>query len=615
MTGDPVAAALADLDARLARLGLAIWIGAEPTFTLASSTAPCWTWQAEDEGGEKLARAVEVVRAMAAPLGVRSVHRVVGRQYPDEDAPRFCLGVVFGWAGQRRPPWGEPERAALAAQLDALAAATPGGRPLLLTTSNPPIPGDDCWLTVTPDPGVVEINSAPCPDGVSFLDHLRAIYAAATAAGLSPRRLRFHGEVTDSGGGGQLTLGGPTPEDSPFFVHPALLPRLVRYVNDHPSLSYWFLGDCAGAASQSPRADEGVRERWEELRLATRTLERLADSDVTPDLLWRTLAPLLVDASGNSHRAELNVEKLWSPHLGQRGRMGVVELRAFQMPATPEQLAAAAALVRAVAARCALAPYESPARRGDEARPGDMLDWGAELHDRMALPVYLRADLEWVLRDLDAHGVGLGAVLEALAVSYRQPALWTGAPWPGVAVTLSRALEFWPLLGDTASQEGRTSRLVDASSERLELRIEMSDELAPPTITAGGGPRATDRPLAPVLAAQRDGRATWIVGVRRRVYLPEPGLHPAIAALDPLELRVVHAARVLTLRLFGWKPDGGPYDGVPADAEEAARRRAARLVATVTSLAADGDGYGRADTAPEPGDPAGPCTVDLRDPP
>ncbi len=574
MTGDPVTAALADLDARLVARGLDLWIGGEPTFTLASSTEPCWTWQADDADGEKLDRAVALVRVMSEQLAVRSVHRVIGRQYPDEETRRFCLGVVFGWAGEPRPPWGAEQQATLAAALAALATTEPGAAPAL-RASRPLRAGDDGWLTVTPDPGVVEVNSAPCPDGAAFLQHVRAIYAAAARAGLAPQRLRYNGEVGDSGGGGQLTLGGPTAEASPFFVHPALLPRLVRYLNDHPALSYWFLGDCAGAASQAPRADEGVRERWEELRLAVRTLERLAARDeVTPALLWGTLAPLLVDASGNSHRAELNVEKLWNPHLPERGKLGLVELRAFQMPATPEQLAAAAALVRAVAARCALAPYDGPA--GDA-----MIDWSAALHERMALPCLLRDDLDDVLRDLHAHDVGLAPVLEDLVRSYRQPRLWQGAPWPDVTVELSRALEFWPLLGDTASQEGRTSRMVDASSERLELRVEVPRGRPVPTISAGGRAIAPMRAPAPPDAA----RETWLVGVRRRVYLPDPGLHPAIAALDPLELLITDGTSSLALRLYGWKPDGGPYDGVPVDAAEATRRRAARL--TVSTLVHD----------------------------
>ena len=508
MTGAPadrVAEHLADLDRRVAEKGVTIWIGAEPTFTRRESSDPWWLWQADPPaapGNDKRDRAVAVARALGARMGGAAVAEVPGRTYPDEDAPRFCVAV--------------------------------GG------------------VTVIPDPGVVEVNTAPCADLVAFLAHLRDIYAAAAEAGLSPRRFRYNGDVVDSGGGGQITLGGPTAEASPFFAHPALLPRFVRYLNDHPALSYWFLGECAGSACQSPRADEGVRERWEELGLACAALERGA----TPDLLWATLAPLLVDASGNSHRAEINVEKLWNPHLPDRGKLGVVELRAFQMPPSPEQLAAAAALMRAVAARCALAPHDGPP-----------IAWGLELHDRWALPHFLRQDLDAVFRDLDAHGLGLGAELELLAASYREPLLWRGEPSPGVVVTLSRAVEFWPLVGDVASQERATARLVDASTERLELAIELpATEPAPDVVAAG-------RPVPLGRAGVTDGRATFLAGLRRRVYAPSPGLHPTIPAQDPLILSLFD----LSLTLHGWRPTGGAYDGLPADDLAAAARRVERL--------------------------------------
>ena len=532
---DLVRDALADLDARLAVRGVVIWTGAEPTFTRRESVEPWWLFEAVGPGaGEKLARAEAVAAALARRLGGR-FESVPGRQYPDEDAPRFAIAVR--WA---RDP--------------ALGTAA---------------------LTITPDPGVVEVNAAPCANGVAFLDHARDVYAAAAEAGLSPLRWRFHGEVVDSGGGGQITLGGPSGEASPFFVHPALLPRMVRYLNDHPSLSYWFLGEHAGSACQSPRADEGVRERWEELLLACATLERIVRlGAVGPELLWSTLAPLLVDASGNSHRAEINVEKLWNAHLGERGRMGCVELRAFRMAPTPEMLAAAAALVRAVAARCALAPYRSTPR-----------DWGGELHDRMALPSQLRADLDEVLADLAAHDLALGPHLEAQIDAFRGEPMWSGRI--GTAnVTLTRAVELWPLLGDVASQERATSRSVDASTERLEI---VSDQ-----------PGAVE--IAGRVIALRTVPEGHVLGLRRRVYQPRAGLHAALPPLDPLALRVVTGGAAIGLRVHGWKPGGGAYEGLPADAAEAARRRAERVVAGEPEPAAPLAGARRAA-----------WTIDLRD--
>lgn len=517
---DVIADALAKLDARIAAAGVTITVGAEPTFTRRESTEPWWLWQAE--GGDKRAFADAVAAEIAKRIPGATAAACPGRHYPDEDAPRFCVKVAW----------------------------------------------PDGALTVTPDPGVVEVNTAPCRDLVHFLGHVRVVYAAAEAAGLSPLRYRYNGDVVDSGGGGQLTLGGPTPETSPWFVHPALLPRVIRYLNDHPSLSFWFLGECAGSACQSPRPDEGVRERWEELVLTTRLLER---RPAAPEVLHASLGPLLVDAAGNSHRAELNIEKLWNPHLPDRGKLGLVEWRAFQMPPTPEQLAAAAALIRAVTARCAIAAYDEP-----------ITDIGGSyVHDQMSLPAMLRRDLGRVFADLDAHGVGLGPELEACATSYRQPVLWTGEPFEGVVVTLSRALEFWPLIGDVASQERATSRLVDASSERLEVQLEVPFGGVRPVIAIGGHQIPTH------LLDDQHEVFTLIAGLRRRVYLPSPGLHPTLGARDPLEITLRAGDTQVTLRHHAWRPGGGAYDGLPADAADAARRRAERLEVTHEPAPAD----------------------------
>jgi uncharacterized protein (DUF2126 family) len=517
--------ALADLDARIAAHGVVVWVGAEPTFTRAESIDPCWHWQAESASDEKRTFVAAVAEALAARVGGTATE-VPGRHYPEEEAPRFCVAVR--WAGHS--------------------------------------------LTVTLDPGVVEVNTAPSADGVAFLEQIRDVYAAAATAGLSPRRLRYNGDCVDSGGGGQLTLGGPSFEASPFALHPALLPRLVRYCHVHPSLGYWFLGEMAGSASQSPRADEGVRERWEELRLACAHLERspcdLADQ-------WATLAPLLVDAAGNSHRAELNIEKLANPHLEDRGKMGVVELRAFRMPAMPEALAAAAALLRAVAARCAIAPVAERFH-----------DFGGDLHDRASLPFFLHQDLLAVFADLDAHGLGLGPDLERFATGYRNDVLWHGEPFRDVEITVSRALEFWPLVGDVASQERATSRRVDASSERVEIRVQVPAGRAPPELvvaTLDGDARVALRP-----ARVDPEREVHLIALRRRIFVPSPGLHPSIPALDPLELRFREDGHDATLRLHGWRPDSGAYDGLPADDVEAERRRAARFVFTAAAPAAPG---------------------------
>ncbi|HEY0252332.1 MAG TPA: transglutaminase family protein, partial [Kofleriaceae bacterium] len=475
-------AALAAHDDLVARRSIDVWIGGEPTFTRADSLEAAWTTAAE--GDDKLERALGLANELAGALPGASVSRVVGRTYPDEKAPRFAFGVRWRDDGE-----GEALRVTLEVE--------PAPPPAEL--------GEERWLSVTPDPGVVEVNMAPCATTAAFYAQAEGVWEAAREVGLAPMRPRFNGDLADSGGGGQITIGGARPEISPFVRYPSLLPSLIRYLNNHPSLSYWFANECVGAASQGPRPDEGTRERYDELEITLRFLEALADrGELAPEQLWHALGPLLVDGAGNSHRAEINVEKLWNPHVAihgpRHGKMGVVELRAIRMPERPSMFAALAALLRSIVARLVVDDYREP-----------LIDWHDDLHDRFALPAALQRDLRFVLGDLDAHGLGLAAQIRGELETWRSAGITCRL---GDAVlSLRPALEFWPLVGDVASQELSTSRVVDASTQRWELAFEGPG----PERIAIAGKWATPRPLA-------DG--VRILGVRRRIFQPSPGFHP-----------------------------------------------------------------------------------------
>jgi uncharacterized protein (DUF2126 family) len=328
----------------------------------------------------------------------------------------------------------------------------------------------------------------------------------------------------------------------------------VRYLSHHPSLSYAFAGDCVGSASQGPRPDEGVRERWEELQVAVDRLEARG-AHVTPQELWESLAPLLVDASGNSHRAELNVEKLWNPYLPGRGQLGLVELRALRMPPSARHLAAVAALFRGVAARLCLTRYEEP-----------LADWSGALHDQLALPHFLAQDLGAVLDDLAGCGLGLGPGTAALLQERPEPLAEVTLGAATLAVT--PAVEFWPLLGDVASQERAPARLVDASCERVEVTVRHPRGQDPGRLGAAGW----EVPLHPA----DDGRC-HVAAVRLRAYAPRPGLHPGLPVLDPLVLSWEREGHRRSIELHGWLPGGGSYPGLPADEAEARRRRRERV--------------------------------------
>ncbi len=665
-------------DQAINRLGMAIWVGAEPTFTDRFSEAPEWLGDAR--GADKEARARAMLADLIPAFGGGMVLRTVGRQYAREDRPRWSLGLykrrdtksiwtglpdpivggvacqtaaleafwqalagrlnARGWSavafsvaqerGMRivfrrddRAPVADPiidprlargsihnqatpktglrdELSEEGVYLVAIGEATPvaatagkgvacaempafadvagfqwfledigqaateanlGG--LVLAGYPPPVDHSVAWMTLTPDPGVVEVNMAPAADGATFLAWNRQLFAAADKLGLAPLRLNYNGDVADSGGGGQITLGGPSPEKSPFFVAPQLLPDLIRYCNRHPALSYYWAPDYVGSASQAPRPDEGVRESFEELGVALELLAR--EQNPQPEIIWRSLAPFLTDAAGNTHRGELNIEKLWNPYLLGRGCLGLVEFRAFRMAATPQAATAVAALLRAIAALLA-----------SQGKQTEWVDWGRELHDRFALPFYLRRDLCVVLGELDEAGLGLGPAIvdELLDDDYR---VIGRAEFQGCRLVVRRALEFWPLVGDAASQEGGTSRWVDSSTARVEVSLRplsgQAEELDGWHLLVQG----YRVPL--ILEEDRDG-AALIFGLRYRSFAPPQGLHPTLGAHGPLTLTLTHAKHrgALRVSLHDWKPEGGPYEGLPRDLEEARRRRQARFV-------------------------------------
>ncbi len=395
---------------------------------------------------------------------------------------------------------------------------------LVLSGFPPPVDETVAHATVTPDPAVVEVNMAPHRSVSAFLEDNRRCYAAAATAGLEPYRLRFNGVVADSGGGGQITFGGPSPARSPFFAVPELLPRLIRYVVRHPALSYLFAHDFVGPSGQSVRPDEHNVDAFGELKLALALLRR--QTRIDPATLWRSLAPSLTDAIGNSHRSEINIEKLWNPWQPGRGQLGLVEFRAFRMQHTPERVAALAALLRAVLAR--LMTHDQKI---------ELVDWGVTLHERFALPFYLDADLRDVMDDLEAARVGLDAELCAeLESDPVRP--WSVVDFGGCSLAIRGGVEFWPIVGDASQQQG-TSRLVDASSSRIEvaLRPSVADDAS---ALAGWRVRASGIELP--LRAESDARGPVnVFGLRYRSFAPTVGFHPTLDAQTPVHLSLVHA--------------------------------------------------------------------------
>lgn len=468
-------------------------------------------------------------------------------------------------------------QAALACELPALVIA---GHP-------PPVDASVAWTTITPDPAVIEVNMAPVAEAVDLLVRLRELQSVADAEGLAPLRLHYNGAESDSGGGGQVTLGGPSPEQSPFIVEPSLLPSLVRYFNRHPSLSYMHAPDSVGPGSQAPRADEGVPEFFRELALTLELLKR--EAHPSAETLWTAFAPFLADPSGNMHRTEINVEKFWNPYLGARGRQGLVEFRALRMGPSAEATAALAALLRAVVAMLADHPLDEP-----------LVDWGDVLHQRFSLPFYLRRDLLEVLADLRTHGFALEEPLVTYLLDDRHRLLAQRVIMD-CRVEIRRAVEFWPLVGDVATQEYGGSRAIDASTSRIEIR------LCPSTVDTKLGDwtlSASDWEL-PLRDDRDELGSVRVIGLRYRSFVPARGLHPTLAVREALPLMLTHPVHgAWRITLHEWRPDGAPYPGLPASVEEARARRDARCVVEATDSVAR--------TCPPPPEACGDYIVDLR---
>ena len=451
------------------------------------------------------------------------------------------------------------EHAALACGLGALA----------LTGATPPVDETVELTTITPDPAVIEINTAPSSNCAEFLWRSRQVYAAAATQNLSPYRLYFNGQVADSGGAGQITFGGATAESSPFVQNPRLLPRLVRFLNRHPALSYLFAHDFVGSSGQSVRPDERGPDAFDDLALALTLLER--ESDVSPELLWKALASFLCDAVGNSHRAEINIEKLWNPFLPVRGCLGLVEFRSLRMQHTPQRATAVACLLRAVIAMLAAEPYDLP-----------LIDWGRELHDRFALPFYLRADLDAVFVALEEVGLGLEEAIQRVLLQ-NEFRFFGKVDLPCGTLALWRGLEFWPLVGDAASPaQSGSSRMVDASTTRIEVRWLPPSTDMPDRGTSGNWRDwhlyvgETRLPLRD--ESDRQG-ALKLFGIRYASFVPRSGLHPTRTAQAPLTLTLRHPEQPTqyVIELHEWHPEGLAYPGLPKDLAEARDRRAERI--------------------------------------
>jgi len=465
-------------------------------------------------------------------------------------------------------------------------AVTQVGLPVIIEGEAPPRDSRLNKLAVTPDPGVIEVNLHPSASWQDLVERTTVLYEEARQTRLGTEKFMMDGRHTGTGGGNHIIIGGETPGDAPVLRRPDLLRSLLAYWQNHPSLSSLFSGLFIGPTSQAPRVDEARNDSLHELEIAFRELDRniRADGSALPWLVDRLFRHLLIDASGNTHRAEFSIDKLYSPD-SAAGRLGLVEMRAYEMPPHARMSLAQHLLLRGLIAKFWREPYR-----------GELVRWGTEIHDRWMLPHFCAADFRDVMSDLREAGYPFEFEWFAPHFEFRFPRIGDFVQ-RNVEVELRTALEPWHVLGEQDGGGG-TVRYVDSSLERLQVKIRgLTDNRF--VVTANGH-------AVPLHPTGVNGEA--VGGVRFRAWQPPECLHPTIGVHVPLTFNLYDRWNQRSLGGCTYHvahPGGLNYVTLPINAYEAESRRLSRFALQAWP-------QGRPITQEAQANPDYPYTLDLR---
>ncbi len=465
-------------------------------------------------------------------------------------------------------------------------AVTEMGTPVIIEGETPPRDPRLNKLAVTPDPGVIEVNMHPSKSWDELVERTTILYEEARLTRLGTEKFMLDGRHTGTGGGNHIIIGGDTPQDSPVLRRPDLLRSLLAYWQNHPSLSWLFSSLFIGPTSQAPRIDEARNDSLYELEVAFKELDRnLNTFGYTPPWLCdRLFRNLLIDASGNTHRSEFSIDKLFAPE-GAGGRLGLVEMRAFEMPPHARMSLAQHLLLRGLVSKFWKEPYKN-----------ELVRWGTDIHDRWMLPHFCETDFRDVIHDLRESGYAFEFDWFAPHFEFRFP-LIGDLDQRDIQIEFRTALEPWHVLGEEPGGGG-TVRYVDSSLERLQIKARglAGDRFA---ITCNGH-------RVPLHPTGTTGEG--VAGVRFRAWQPPECLQPTIGVHVPLRFDLYDAWNRRSLGGCTYHvahPGGRSNDKFPVNSYEAESRRLSRFFR-------HGHSQGKMKIAPPAINPDFPFTLDLR---